>query len=80
MISKKTLFSKTESINFVIKKDVFDREITMCQSLNKENKGHCSWGKCKDCGAPFLLNKLYKGELIEKEKEIRKFRKEILGI
>jgi hypothetical protein len=72
----KKISCKTGSKKFVINKSVFDREIALCQKLSKENKGKCSWGKCKDCGVLFLLQKLYKGKLIEDKDEIRKIRKQ----
>ncbi len=49
----------------IINKDVFDREIALCQKLAKENSGKCGWGKCMDCGVIPLLYKLHKGELLE---------------
>ena len=63
-----------------INKSVFDREIKFCQKLSKENNGKCNWGKCKDCGVLLLLQKLYKGELIENKDEIKKFKNDILKI
>lgn len=79
MLNKKQSY-KTGLEKNIIKKSVFDREIEMCKKLSKENKGKCEWGKCKDCGVLFLLHKLYKGELIEDKTEIKKIRKNILGI
>ena len=76
----KKISSKAGLKKCIIKKSVFDREIEMCKKLSKENKGKCGWGKCKDCGVLFLLHKLYKGELIEDRDEIKKIRKDILGI
>ncbi|PIQ06329.1 MAG: hypothetical protein COW72_02075 [Candidatus Nealsonbacteria bacterium CG18_big_fil_WC_8_21_14_2_50_37_10] len=60
----------------VIKKDVFEREIKICQEYYKKKEG-CGWGKCSECGVPFLLYKLYKGKLIEDKNSIRKFRVEV---
>ncbi|MCK5465928.1 hypothetical protein KAI56_00305 [Candidatus Parcubacteria bacterium] len=76
----KKLSCKTGLKKCVIKKSVFDREIKLCQKLSKENKGKCGWGKCKDCGVLFLLQKLYKGELVEDKDEIKKVKKDILEI
>ena len=76
----KKLSCKTGLKKNIINKSVFDREIKMCKKLSKENKGKCKWGKCKDCGVLFLLHKLYKGELIEDEAEIKKIKENILGI
>jgi len=71
----KKLSSETGLKKSMIKKEVFEREIAMCKKLSKENNGGCNWGKCKDCGVPLLLWKLYKGELIEDKDEIRKTKK-----
>ena len=71
---------KTEIKKRAIKKDIFEKEVAMCQKLSKENNGGCNWGKCKDCGVPLLLRKLYQGELIEDKDEIKKIKKDILGI
>jgi len=56
----------------IIKKEVFDRELELCQNLSKENSGKCGWGKCKDCGVIPLMIKLHKGELLEDPEEIKK--------
>lgn len=79
MSNKKTT-CKTGLKKRVINKNVFDREVGLCKKLSRKNKGECGWGKCKDCGVLFLLHKLYKGELIEEKEEIKKIRKDILGI
>ena len=76
----KKISCKTGLKKCVIKKSVFDREVELCQKLSKENKGKCGWGKCKNCGVLFLLHKLYKGKLIENKDEIKKVKKNILGI
>ena len=60
----------------IIKKDVFEREIKICQEYYKK-KGGCGWGKCSECGVPFLLYKLYKGKLIENKNSIKKFREKV---
>ena len=65
---------------FAINKEVFEKEIELCQKLSKENKGKCNWGKCKDCGVLLLLRKLYKGKLVEDKNEIKKIKEDILGI
>gem|GEM_PF-487612 len=62
----------------IIKKDLYEREIVLCKKLFKENKGGCNWGRCKECGAPLLLYKLYKGQLIEKPDQVKKFKNKIL--
>ena len=76
----KKLPCKTELKKCVIKKSVFDREVKLCQKLSKENKGKCGWGKCKDCGVLLLLQKLYKGKLVENKDEIKKLKNKILKI
>lgn len=62
----------------IIKKDVFDREISICKEMFQKDKG-CCWGKCKDCGVLLLLNKLCNGELIEDKKEVEKFKNNYLN-
>ncbi len=52
----------------IIEKEIFDREISLCKQLAKENKGKCGWGRCKNCGVIALLYKLHEGELLEGEK------------
>ena len=74
---KSKLTCKTGLKKNIIKKEVFDREIALCQMLFKENKGKCGWGKCKDCGVIPLLIKLYKGKLIDKPAKLAKIRKKI---
>lgn len=74
------LSCKTGLEKNIIKKSVFDREIALCQKLSRKNKGKCGWGKCKNCGVLFLLCKLYEGRLVEDKNEIRKMRKDILGM
>ncbi len=59
-------------------KDIFDKEVSMCQEMYKKDKG-CNWGKCKDCGVLLVLNKLHKGKLIEDKEEVKKFKDEIFS-
>jgi len=61
----------------IINKEVFDREIALCQKLSKKNSGKCGWGKCADCGVIPLLYKLHKGELLE-DNEAKKVKEKIL--
>lgn len=77
MQKKNKLTCKTGLKKNVIRKEVFNREITLCQMLSKENKGKCGWGKCKDCGVVPLLYKLHKGKLLEEPKELTRLRKKI---
>jgi len=60
----------------LIKEDVFEREIFLCQSLFKENNGGCSWAKCESCGVIPLLYKLHKGQLIDKPGQLRQLRRD----
>jgi len=62
----------------IIKKDVFNREVTLCGQLAKENKGKCGWGRYKDCGVIPLLYKLNKGQLLEDPVKITKIKRQIL--
>lgn len=64
----------------IIRKEVFGREIKLCQMLSKEHRGKCGWGKCKDCGVVPLLIKLYKGQLLEKPSEIKKAKSKLIRI
>jgi len=79
-MEKKKLTCKTGLKKNIIKKDVFDREIKLCKTLSKENKGKCGWGKCRDCGVVPLLYKLHKGKLLEKPSEISRTKKKFLKI
>jgi hypothetical protein len=79
MSSKRTT-CKTGLKKGVINKNIFDREVDLCKKLSRENKGKCGWGKCKNCGVLFLLHKFYRKELIEKKEEIKKIRKDFLGV
>ena len=51
----------------VIDKEVFEREVFLCQKESKEESGGCGWGRCKTCGVVPLLYKLHKGKIIEDE-------------
>lgn len=61
----------------IIKKELFDKEISLCKMLSKEHKGKCGWGKCKDCGVIPFLYKLHKGQLLEDPIEISKIKRRI---
>lgn len=60
----------------IINKEVFGREISLCQKLSNKNNGKCGWGKCMDCGVVPLLYKLHKGKLLEDSKA-KKIKEEI---
>jgi len=70
---------KTGLKNNIIDKEVFERELSMCKNLSKENGGKCGWGVCQTCGVIPLLHKLHKGELLEDSEEIKKAKKGIVG-
>lgn len=74
---KNKLTCKTGLKKNVLNKELFEREISLCRKLNKENKGKCGWGKCADCGViPFLI-KLHKGQLLEESSQIKRAREEV---
>lgn len=49
----------------IIDKEVFEREVFLCQKESKEEGGGCGWGRCEKCGVVPLLYKLHKGKIIE---------------
>ena len=59
--------------------EIFDKEISLCKKLSKENNGKCNWGVCKYCGVIPLLSKLYKGQLLEEPKEIHEIKDSIFS-
>jgi len=63
----------------LIDKDVFDREIALCKEMY-DNDGGCCWGRCKDCGVVPLLNKLYKGELVDDGAELKNLKKRLINL
>ncbi len=78
MKKNKKLTYKTGLKKNIVNKEVFDKEVTLCKNLSKENNGRCGWGRCKDCGVIPLLYKLYKGQLLEEPAEIEKTKKDFL--
>lgn len=74
MKKENKLTCKTGLKKNIIKKEVFDREIALCQKLWRENKGKCGWGKCQDCGVIPFLYKLHKGQLLEDPAKIAKIK------
>lgn len=67
----KKITNKTGLKKNIIKKEVFEREISLCKKLSKDNRGKCGWGVCAKCGVIPLLYKLHKGILLEKPAEIK---------
>jgi hypothetical protein len=63
----------------IIKKDVYEREITICKNLFKENGEKCGWGECEKCGVLPLLHKLHMGVLLEKPEDIAKIKNRIFS-
>jgi hypothetical protein len=59
-------------------KEIFEKEIAMCKKLSEKNGGKCNWGECNKCGVIPLLYKLYKGEMYEKEDELKNLKKSVL--
>ena len=62
-----------------MEKVIFDKENKICQELSHKNGGKCNWGECDKCGVIPLLHKLYSGEIVENEENVKKLRKEILN-
>ncbi|MFA5127487.1 MAG: hypothetical protein WC457_00605 [Patescibacteria group bacterium] len=71
----KKITCKTGLKKNVIKKEIFEREISLCKKLSLDNGGKCGWGVCAKCGAIPLLYKLHKGILLEKPDEIKQVKK-----
>lgn len=63
----------------IIGDEVFEREISLCRKLNRENHGKCCWGECKNCGVIPLLHKLCKGKLLEGPEDLEKAKKDVFG-
>ncbi len=79
MQTKNKLTCKQGLKKGIVKKEVFDREVALCQKLAKKNKGKCGWGVCQKCGVIPLLYKLHKGELLEDLEEIKEVKGKILN-
>jgi len=58
--------------------EVFQKELAMCQKLNKKNGGRCNWGECEKCGVIPLLHKFGTGELVEKAEDVMALKASIL--
>jgi hypothetical protein len=61
-----------------MEKEVFEKEIAMCQKLSKKNDGKCNWGECEKCGVVPLLYKLGKGEFYDNKDGIEKIKQSVL--
>jgi len=61
-----------------MEKEIFEKELAMCQKLSHDNGGKCNWGECIKCGVIPFLFKLGKGELYEKEDEVKKLKASVL--
>ncbi len=61
-----------------MEKEVFEKEIAICQKLSKKNGGKCNWGECEKCGVVPLLYKLGKSEFYDNKDEIEKIKKLVL--
>ena len=62
----------------IINKEIFEKEVAICQEMSQKQKS-CCWGKCENCGVIPLLHKLYKGEVLENEKDIEKIKESFLN-
>jgi len=61
-----------------MEKEIFEKEISMCRELFRKNDGKCSWGECDKCGVVPLLYKLSKGEVVEKEEDVKDLKRTTL--
>ena len=61
-----------------MEKEIFDKEISMCRELSKKNNGRCNWGECEKCGVIPLLFKLAKGDIVEKENDVKELKRTAL--
>ena len=59
--------------------ETFEKELTMCRSLNEKNGGKCHWGECVTCGVIPLLYKLHKGEFLETPEQIAQAKNNVFG-
>ena len=62
-----------------MEKEVFEKEIAMCQKLFQKNDGKCNWGECERCGVIPLLYKLGKNEFYESKEKIDEIKKLVLN-
>lgn len=61
----------------MISKEIFETEIAMCRK-HFQKKQYCAWGKCENCAVPLLLQKLYKGDIIEEKEEVEEYKNKVL--
>ena len=61
-----------------MKKEIFEKELAMCQKLSKNNNGKCNWGECEKCGVIPLLHKLFIGKIYEKRDKIEELKRTVL--
>lgn len=47
----------------------------MCRELSKKNGGKCNWGECEKCGVIPLLFKLSRGDVVEKEDDVKELKR-----
>lgn len=59
-------------------KEIYEKEIGICRDQSKDSGG-CNWGRCEDCGVVPLLHKLYKGELVEIEEDVKNLKNNLLN-
>lgn len=60
-----------------MEKETFEKELSMCRKLSRENGGKCNWGECENCGVIPLLYKLKEGKSYEEKNEIKKLKETI---
>ncbi|MDD2909842.1 MAG: hypothetical protein PHU74_02875 [Candidatus Pacebacteria bacterium] len=75
----KNINCKTGLCPNVINEEVFKKEIELCKKLNKKNGGKCCWGTCDNCGVIPCLYKLYKGEVVDDENDIKELKKNLMS-
>jgi hypothetical protein len=73
----KEITCKTGLSAGLINEETFGRELDMCKKLSRKKEGKCNWGECAKCGVVPLLYKLHKGELYEKEEEVKVLKENI---
>lgn len=62
-----------------MEQEIFERKLAMCADLSKKNGGKCNWGECDKCGVIPLLYKLGKGEIVEKEDDVKQLKSDVLN-